>query len=251
MTINSISSIASTPFTGLGTQTFNVLTTGIYTTAFNITIPWTTSDQAYARANPEAAQIQSITLEADSAGSLNSTYWTFGTAGDAYSYYVWYNINSAGVDPAPTGYTAGIAVLGATNATAGTLATATYTAIAASAAATYVIATNPSSGVVTLTNRQYGTATAAADGTADPGFAYAVGTTGTYGYASGLVVKVKKNSTIVLQQDNPTPTQPLMAGSTTIAATAGDTITVVTSSLASADNVPNAVKGIINVYAGQ
>lgn len=247
---NGISSIASTPFTGLGTQTYNVTATGLYTAAFNVTIPWMTSDQAYARANPEAAEVQTVTAAADSSGSLNSTWWSFRTAGDAKSYYVWYNINSAGVDPAPAGYTAGIQVAGATNATATTLAGATRTAIAAAVSSSLVAVTGATTAII-LTNAQYGAATAAANGTASPGFTFAIGTTGTYGYASGLVIKLLKNTTLLLQQDNPAPTQPLMAGSLVISASSGDTINFTLSSLAQADSLPNSVKGIINVYAGE
>lgn len=40
MTINSLSAIASTVVTGLGTQTFNITTAGLYTCAFEFTIPY-------------------------------------------------------------------------------------------------------------------------------------------------------------------------------------------------------------------
>lgn len=43
MTINSISAIASTVVTGLGTQTFNVTQAGIYTCAANFTVPYLAS----------------------------------------------------------------------------------------------------------------------------------------------------------------------------------------------------------------
>lgn len=249
MTINSLQLNTSTPFTGLGTQTFNVTTTGLYTLGLNITIPWMTSDQAVARTNPQAFEVQTITAIADVAGSLNSTYWTFFTAGNNNGYYVWYNINSAGVDPAVAGKT-GIAVAGATGATASTLGGATRTAIAAAVSSSLVAVTGATTATI-LTNTQYGNCTAAADGAAPTGFTFAVGTTGTYGYASGLTVLVKQNTTTVMTLNQPSPTQPLMAGSVRIQATAADTITVVTSSLAAVDNLPNAVKGIVNLYAGE
>jgi hypothetical protein len=250
MTINSLSAIQSTPFCGLGTQTYNVPTTGTYTVGFNVTIPWMTSDQPQAIAAPESIEVQDVTLAADSSGSRNSTWWYFTTAGDAYMYYVWYNINSAGVDPAPAGYTAGIEVAGATNATATTLATATRAAILASGAASYVSVSGATTHVI-LTNKQYGKTTAAANGTATAGASFSITTTGTYGYASGLVIKIYKGSTLLLTQSNPSPTQAFMAGSYIGAFTAGDAITVVTSSLSDADAALNAVKGIINIYAGQ
>lgn len=256
MTINSISSIASTPFCGLGTQTFNVPTTGLWTAGVTAFIPWQTSDQPSSVANPELAEVQTITTVADVSGSLNSTFWTFNiagnnnTGGNNSGYYVWYNINSAGTDPAPAGLT-GIAVAGATGVTANNIAAATRTAIAAAvpASGNTVLVTGATNNII-LTNTQYGAATAAANGTASPGFSYAVGTTGTYGYASGLTITVKHNTTVIATYSQPTPTQPLMGGNTQVQCTASDTITVITSSLATADAGINAVKGIINIFAG-
>jgi hypothetical protein len=43
MTINSLSSVQSTPVAGLGTQTYNVITAGLYTCAVNFTIPYQAS----------------------------------------------------------------------------------------------------------------------------------------------------------------------------------------------------------------
>lgn len=207
-----------------------------------------TSDQPAATANPEAFEVQDVTLAADSSGSRNSTWWKFFTAGDVVGYYVWYNINSAGVDPAPAGLT-GIEVAGATNATADTLATATRAAITASAAGSYVTVSGATSHVI-LTNKQYGACTAASNGTASAGASFSITTTGTFGYASGLVIAVKKNTTTLATYALPSPTQPIMGGETTAQFAAGDTVNVVISSLSVADAGLNAVKGIINVYAG-
>lgn len=52
MTINSLSPIASTVITGLGTQTFNVVTAGLYTCAPNITIPYQASGSSADSAHP-------------------------------------------------------------------------------------------------------------------------------------------------------------------------------------------------------
>lgn len=243
MTINSLSLIHSTPFTGLGTQTYNVPATGRYTIGVNVTIPWQTSD---APSNVAATkEVQTVTTVADTAGSLNSTWWKFYTAGDVTGYYVWYNINSAGVDPAPAGFTA-IPVTGATGATANTLATATRAAINTATAAVATGATN----AVIITANGYGEMTAAADGTAATGFGFTVGTTGSYGSASGLTIKCYDQTTLLLTLSQPTPTQPFMAGSVAAQCTAGDALTVVLASLADADAVANAVKGVINIYAG-
>ena len=43
MTINALQLNASTPVTGLGTQTYNVVTAGLYTCAVNFTIPYVAS----------------------------------------------------------------------------------------------------------------------------------------------------------------------------------------------------------------
>ncbi len=247
MTINSLSLVHSTPFTGLGTQTYNVPATGIYTISVNATIPWTSSDQPTAVANPETAEVQDVTCAGDTAGSRNSTWWKFYTAGDLHGYYVWYNINSAGVDPTPAGLTA-IPVLGATGASATTLGGATRTAVAAVAGA-YVLVTGATTHCI-ITNRQYGACTAAANGTSTAGATFSITTTGTYGYASGLTIVASNASTALMTLSQPTPSQPLLAGSVQAQCTAGDVLTVVTSSLAAADALPNAVKGIINIYLG-
>lgn len=246
---NTLSTIQSSPFVGLGTQSLTLTTAGIYTIDVKAFVPWMTSDQPVAVANPFAYEVQDVTCAADSSGSRNSTWWSFRTAGDQYAYYVWYNINSAGVDPAPSGYTAGIEVAGATNASATTLGGATRTAIAASAAGSYVSVSGATSHAI-LTNKAPGACTAAANGTASAGASFSITTTGTFGYASGLVVQIKQNTTILATLGLPTPTQPLVAGTVSAAFTAGQAVNVVLSSLSVADAGLNAVKGIINIYAG-
>lgn len=250
MTINSLQVNQSTVVGGLGTQTFNVVTTGPYTTSFKSFLPYLAAGSPAVTANP-VANIQTVTTVADSSGSLNSTFFTFYSAGALQGFYVWFNINSAGVDPAPAGLT-GIAVAGATNVTANNLATAIRTAINANtAAASYVTASGATSAVI-LTDVQVGSTTAAANGTASPGFSYATGTTGTYGTPaiSGLNIVISQNSTVLARYGFPTPTQPIMGGSVVVQATAGDTITVVFSSLSTADAGLNAVKSIVNLYSG-
>lgn len=74
----------------------------------------------------EKTQVATI---ADSAGSLNNKYFLLNSATDATAYYVWYNVNGAGVDPAPGG--TGIMVALATNASANTVASATAAAVGA------------------------------------------------------------------------------------------------------------------------
>lgn len=73
-----------------------------------------------------------ITPVADVAGSLNDTYFEFSSP--TVSYYVWYNVNSLGTDPALAGKT-GIEVALATGAAASAVVTATVSAIETAGAA--------------------------------------------------------------------------------------------------------------------
>lgn len=120
-----------------------------------------------------------ITLAADSGGSLNSTFFTFQDQSGANRYYIWFNINSLGVDPKPTGYNPanGIKVNGATNVTAATLATATTAAIVA-AGPIGVLATNGASTHTILTTLVAGVATKVTDGSAATSFVFTRSITG-------------------------------------------------------------------------
>lgn len=72
---------------------------------------------------------------------------------------------------------------------------------------------------------------------------------------SSLQIVVNNNGSAKLTlggaATNPTPTQPTLAGSVQIQAAANDVITVVLTSAAAVDNLPNAIKGTINFYAGE
>lgn len=249
MAINNLQLNTSTPVSGLGTQTFNVVTAGLYTVSFKSFIPYLASGSQPQTTSP-SAETSDITLVADSGGSLNSTFFTFNSAGDLYPFYVWYNINSAGVDPAPAGRI-GIQVAGATNATATTLATATRAAILANAQAASVVAVTGATTHVILTNLNPGQATDTANGTASPGFSYSL-TMGSYGVPaiSGLDVVIKQGSTVLSRYGFSSPTQPILGGSVSFQGAASDVITVVLSSLSDADNALNAVKTIVNLYQG-
>lgn len=94
-----------------------------------------------------------ITFSADSSGSLNNTYFTVRDQLGQNKCYFWFNINKAGVDPAPAGFAGtGIMVSGATGAAAATLATAAYTAATASnpTVANGFSVVNSSSGVINI-----------------------------------------------------------------------------------------------------
>lgn len=240
----------SSPFSGLGTAQATIVTAGLYTVSFKSFLPYLASGTPVT--SGQLNNIVNVTAAADTAGSKNSTFWTFYSAGNAYGYYVWYNINSAGVDPAPTGLT-GIEVDGATGATAATLATATIAAINASTASSYVVASAGTSGHLILTNTQYGSLTAAANGSASYGASFSVTQAGSDGVpaASALTVVIKQNSTVKATYAFPTPTQPIMGGSVTVNASAADTISIVLASISTADAALNAVKTVMNLYQGQ
>ncbi len=248
---NAFQANVSAPESGLGTFTNTVTTTSNYVFEFKSTIPYLPAGTPVQSTLP-SPEVTNVTAAADTAGSKNSTWWSFRSAGDAYSFYVWYNINSAGVDPAPAGYTAGIQVAGATGATAATLATATITAINASATASlYTVATAGASGHLILTNKQSGGATDAANGTASYGASFSI-TQGSFGVpaASGLVAKIYNNSVLQATYAFPSPTQPSLGGRVNMAVTAGNNVDLILSSLSDADNALNAVKTIVNLYQG-
>lgn len=69
--------------------------------------------------------------------------------------------------------------------------------------------------------------------------------------ASALSIIVNQNGSPVLTLGSPSPTQPSMGGSVRIQCAAADALTVVFSSSAAADAARNAVKAIVNVFAGE
>ncbi len=241
----------STPEAGLGTFSYTVPSSaaGMMTLECKSFIPYLAAGSPPVTTVP-SAEVTNVTFAADVSGSKNSTYFNFSSAGDAHLYYVWFNINAAGVDPAPAGRT-GIEVAGATGATAATLATAAIAAINLVTVG-YVTATAGTSGHVILTNVQYGDSTDAANGTASYGATFSI-TQGSFGSpaGSGLVIQLKQNSTILATFANPSPTQPIMGGAVHFLAVAADVISVVLSSLSTADAQPNAVKSIINLFQGE
>lgn len=249
---NSFPVNSSAPESGLGTFTNTVTSTGLYTLAFKSFLPYQASGNP-PQSSSVLNNIVNVTAAADVSGSKNNTWWKFFAAGNAYSFYVWYNINSAGTDPAPAGFTAGIEVDGATGANAATLATASIAAINASAAASpYVVASAGASGHLILTNTQYGAVTAAANGTSSYGASFAVSQAGSFGTppASGLVAQIRNNSVVVATYAFPSPTQQLLGGKNSMQVTSGNNVDLVLSSLSDADNALNAVKTIINFYQG-
>lgn len=91
------------------------------------------NETSYIATSPitEIAAVQEVTTVqciADSAGSLNNSYFFLNAGNAGTGYYVWYNVNSAGVDPSIVGRT-GIEVTISTDAAATAVASATQTAI--------------------------------------------------------------------------------------------------------------------------
>ncbi len=115
------------------------------------------------------------------------------------------------------------------------------------------MATAGTSGHVILTNVQYGSLTAAANGTSSYGASFSVTQAGSDGVpsASALTVNILQNTTVKATYAFPTPTQPIMGGSVTISASAADTVSIVLASNSTADAGLNAVKTIMNLYAGE
>lgn len=112
--------------------------------------------------------IQTIVVHADVSGSLNSKYFLLNSANAGTGYYVWFNVNSAGVDPMIAGRT-GVPVALATNDSAATVGTALTAAIDGLA---NFIATGTTT--VTVTNSASGPFTPITDGAAPTGFTFTV-----------------------------------------------------------------------------
>lgn len=130
-----------------------------------------------------ATGVQTITVHADVAGSLNSKYFLLNSEGQpaTSAYYVWLD-NGTGVDPMVPGRT-GIHVTYTNNATANTLGGLIATAIQAVNGGADFTAANLA-GVVTVTNVVAGPFTAASD--FNTGFTFAV----TGGGTSTVVVNM-------------------------------------------------------------
>lgn len=112
-------------------------------------------------------EIRTVVCVADSSGSLNSKWWKLYSALDETYYYVWYNVNDAGVDPEITD-AVGIEVAIDTDAADTDVASATKTALDAIDGTPFI--TSRSTATLTITNVGIGDTTNSANGTASPGF---------------------------------------------------------------------------------
>jgi hypothetical protein len=127
---------------------------------------------------------QAITCVADVSGSLNNDWFKlyyYDSNYDLISDYVWFNVNSAGVDPDPVGYATGHVVALATNATAAQVATALAAVLDAIDGINSATVDPDNSAKVLMVHYNFGDATAADNGTASPGFTFAETVEGTGG----------------------------------------------------------------------
>lgn len=132
----------------------------------------------------DTAQVQKVLVLPDVSLSLQNKYFLIYTALNAIKYYVWFNVNSAGADPAIPGAT-GVAVAIATNASAAAVATAAASAIDALAG---FIAT-ASGNAITITNASVGYSSAVHDSKAasQTGFGFSVSVQGILKQEVGLI----------------------------------------------------------------
>lgn len=108
----------------------------------------------------------SITTVADVAGSLNSKYFLLDGA-DGDNWYIWFNINAAGVDPAIPSRT-GVVVAAATGASANTLGGLLRTALASVTSIENIAGAN----AVATFDQTVAGAGALVDGAAPTGFTF-------------------------------------------------------------------------------
>jgi len=113
--------------------------------------------------NPGVAEVTQVVTVADSSGSLDGTYFLINSAADATEYYVWYDVDAGGNDPAVVGKT-GIPVSIATDDDADTVAAATQVAVEANADFSATVDDD----TIIITNAASGDTTDAADN--DTGF---------------------------------------------------------------------------------
>ena len=142
-------------------------------------------------------ECRTVTAVADSSGSLNDTYFDLNVVGADFvevPYYVWLNVNAAGVDPAVSGKT-GIEVEVATDATAAVVAAAIVAAV--ELADIQVFSSNVLE-VITFENQIQGLITVEAD-SGSTGFALAnlrVGLSVDLGATSGAIDLASSTETV-------------------------------------------------------
>lgn len=118
----------------------------------------------------DVAQVQKVTCVADVSSSLNNKYFFIYSASGVKG-YVWFNVATAGTDPAPAGFVEVAEIALSANATAASVASAVQTGIDSHAQFTASV----SGGVVTVTDVANGYAPAMHDhASSGSGFAFEV-----------------------------------------------------------------------------
>jgi hypothetical protein len=131
----------------------------------------------------DVAQVATITCVADSADSLDGTYFFAYTAANATKYHFWFNTSGgSATDPAPGGSTAQAVAI-----TTGDTASAVATALASAIDGLAGFVATASGAVVTVTNAATGYATLPHDGGDATGFTFALSTEGDSAADVGLV----------------------------------------------------------------
>lgn len=164
--------VATKAKTAIGTQITNVSVVDDLAGKLTFTqdVMGVTTDALPKNADDSGAGSITVSITAQGVNSnLNNSYFTISSADDLINYYVWFNVNGEGVDPAianKTGVEVAIAASAADTAVASALETALDALDAFGAAAV--------GATVTVTNAAYGVTTDAADGTAATGFTITV-----------------------------------------------------------------------------
>ena len=121
-----------------------------------------------------AGSIAGVQTTGGVASIYNGKYFTINSAADATAYYVWFDVDNTGTDPAPASKTA-VEVNITAAAGANTVADAVAAALDALPA---FVAPNPAAAIVSCTNAAVGTATDAANVDVGAGFSIAISTQG-------------------------------------------------------------------------
>ena len=145
-----------------------------------------------------AKNTSTVVTVADVAGSLNNKYFLINSANNERKYYVWFNVNAAGTDPAIAGRI-GIEVAIATGAADTAVATALQTALDAvdDFVSTVLTAT------VTVTNANNGFSDEIEDGAAPTAFTFTTTVWGKGETVNGIITaNTLANPTVITSEDH-------------------------------------------------
>lgn len=135
-------------------------------------------------------EIVQVGTTADSAGSLNDTYFLVSSTHDQVLYYIWYNVDGAGTDPALPNAT-GIEVSLVSNDSATIVAMATEMALNLDSVFSYLFDVKRENNLLTITNETKGPSSGGGAGTS--GFLYNVEQEGTEEVTSVITLQYDAN----------------------------------------------------------